>query len=132
MAGASALDRTFADIFEQLEGRWVGCDWATDFGERHLDLCGVTARQASLLARATSGQESAHWQEAARWLATVEADAQAAAQAAWVARQEAAAGRLANALEHARRACELERPYHPQAVWQPLIDAIQSHAVDAS
>jgi hypothetical protein len=124
MVGKPALDRTFSDIYERLESCWGGCDWTTDFGERHLDLCGVTARHAALLARATSGQESDQWQAASGWLRQVEADAEAARQAARIASREAAAGRFETALEHARRACELERAYHPRAVWQPLEDEI--------
>ena len=104
MAGTSALDRSLSAIYEQLEGRWVGCDWTTDFGPGHLDLCGVTARQAALLARATSGQESDQWQEATRWLSQVETDVETARRAAQAAWQEAAAGRLQEALDHAQRA----------------------------
>ncbi len=119
------MERTFSAIYEQLEGRWTGCDWVTDFGPGHLDLRGVTARQAALLARATSGQESSQWQEATRWLTQVENDVEAARKAAWAAWQEAEAGQWQSALDHARQACELELAYHPCAVWQPLADAIQ-------
>lgn len=122
--------QTFSAIYEQLEGRWVGCDWTTDFGAAHLDLCGVTARQAAMLARATSGQESAEWQKATRWLTGVEADADAARRAAAIASQEAAAGRFSTALIHAQRACELERAYHSRAVWQPLWDAVKECSAD--
>ena len=131
MAGTAALDQTFSAIYDELEGRWTGCDWTTDFGPNHLDLRDVTARQASLLARATSGQESDQWQEAARWLTEVEADAQSARQAAQTAVQEAAAGHLPSALTHAQRACDLEQAHHPRPVWQPLVDAIREKCSDA-
>jgi prophage DNA circulation protein len=128
--GTSALDQTFGSVYDRLADRWVGCDWPTDFGTRHLDLRGVTARQAALLARATSGQESDQWQDAARWLTKVEADAEAARQAARAASQEALAGQYGRALEHAQRACELEQAYHRRVVWQPLVDAIRDRGGD--
>jgi hypothetical protein len=115
---------SFSRLYELTKGRWIGCDWPTKFGAAELNLSGVTARQAALLARATSGQESADWQQAAHWLTTVEADAEAARQAAESAEQNAAAGRLQEALEDADRAVKLEQPYHREAYWQQLKDAI--------
>jgi hypothetical protein len=115
---------SFSQLYELTKARWIGCDWPTKFGTAELNLSGVTARQAALLARATSGQESADWQQAAHWLTTVEADAEAARQAAEIAQQNAAAGRLQEALAHADRAVMLEVPYHRQAYWQELKNAI--------
>lgn len=119
-----ALDDALLSLYEELQNRWVGCDWPTEFGAGGLNLCGITARQAALLARATSGQESADWDEAARWLTKVEADAEAARQAAALAWQEASAGQLEKAYSHARRACELERRYHRHAHWQAFEDTL--------
>jgi len=115
---------SFSRLYELTKGRWIGCDWPTKFGTAELNLSGVTARQAALLARATSGQESADWQQAAHWLTTVEADAEAALQAAETAEQNVAAGRLQEALLFADRAVQLEEPYHRDACWQQLKDAI--------
>jgi hypothetical protein len=120
-----ALDEIFHLLYEQLNGRWKGCDWRTNFGAAGLDLYGVTSRQAALLARATSGQEAVDWHGAAEWLAKIEADAEAASQAAWLAQREAAAGHLGEALRHAQRACDLERRYHSEAVWHSLSEAIR-------
>lgn len=115
---------SFSRLYEQIKGHWRGCDWPTKFGTSELNLTGVTARQAALLARATSGQESADWQEAAHWLTAVEADAEAARHAAERAQFDAEAGRLQDALAHAERAVELERAYHASAGWQDLKDAV--------
>src|SRR5436305_13011804 len=95
-------------------GRWRGCDWPTAFGRGRLDLNGLKASQATLMARATSGAEAADWQAAARWLAEVERDVQSAAAEARVAADLAATGRLREALDHAGRACDLEAKYHQQ------------------
>jgi hypothetical protein len=121
---------SFSRLYELTKGRWIGCDWPTRFGAAELNLSGVTARQAALLARATSGQESADWQQAAHWLTTVEADAEAARQAAEAAEQDAAAGRLREALAHAERAVQLEEPYHREACWQQLKNAILEQLAD--
>jgi len=119
------LDESYLRLYEQLAGRWKGCDWPTNFGTARLDLAGVTSRQAALLARATSGQEAIDWHGAAEWLAKIEADAEAANQAAWLAQKEASAGHFSEALDHVQRACDLEGPYHATAVWDPLRDAIR-------
>jgi hypothetical protein len=110
--------------FHSGAGRWTGCDWPTQFGLMGLDLCGLTARQARLMAGATAGAESADWRAAATWLAEVEADARQAEDAARRAAQLAAEGRLAEAAEQALAACELEGRYRPAVVWRPLHDAI--------
>lgn len=115
---------SFSALYERIKGRWTGCDWPTRFGAEELNLAGIAARQASLLARATSGQESADWQSAAQWLTSVEADAESARQAAERAQQAATAGRLQDALAFANRAVQLEEPYHPHAHWQELRNAI--------
>ena len=127
-------NETFGSLFDELAGRWVGCDWRTEFGPGRLNLQAMTAEQAALLGRATGGWESFQWREAARFLAHVEADAKAARRAAELARDHAIAGQLPLALEHAHRACELERRYHANPGWEPLEAAIQQrmvHAVEA-
>jgi hypothetical protein len=125
------LNETFDGIFEQLQGRWVGCDWRTEFGPGRLNLQAMTADQTALLGRATGGWESFQWREAARFLAQVEADAKAARRAAELARDHAIAGQLQLALEHAHRACELERRYHASPGWEPLEAAIRQRMVDS-
>ncbi|HYT93077.1 MAG TPA: hypothetical protein VEL76_30445 [Gemmataceae bacterium] len=104
----------------QAAGKWIGCDWPTAFGERRLDLNGLKADQAVLLARATSGGERVNWRNAVNWLAQVERDAQAAEVEARTAVDLAAAGRLQEALQSSRRACAIEAQYHTCLVWQPL------------
>ena len=124
------LNETFGDVFERLQGRWVGCDWPTEFGPGRLNLQSMTADQAALLVRATGGWESSQWREAARFLAQVESDAKAARRAAAIARDHALAGQLHDALAHAQRACELERRYHAYSGWEPLEAAIRQRSVD--
>ena len=114
------LNDVFRSLFDRLEGQWAGCDWPTEFGPGRLNLQAITSEQAAMMGRATSGSESSQWREAAVFLAHVERDAEAARDAALQAREEAAAGRLREALEHAGRACEIERRYHKLPSWEPL------------
>lgn len=123
-------NETFDGLFEQLAGRWVGCDWHTEFGPGRLNLQAMTAEQAALLGRATAGGESVQWREAARFLGQVESDAKAARRAAELALEHAVAGQLRSALEHAHRACELERRYHAIPGWEKLEAAIRRQTVD--
>lgn len=58
---------------------WRGCDWPTSFGPRKLDLYRIRSRQATLASKATRGDESASWREAAAWLDKLERDAETAA-----------------------------------------------------
>jgi hypothetical protein len=125
------LTDTIIEIYEKLRDQWTGCTWSTEFGAARLNLNGVTCRQAALLARATSGEESALWREAAEYLATIEADAAAARVEAGIAAQKAEAGSLPEALAHAERACDLERPYHSAPVWEALLNALH-HLVPSS
>jgi len=89
-----------------------------------LNLRALTAKQARLMASATAGAEAADWRAAARWLAEVESDAHRAQDAAAQAARLAAEGRLAEAAEQARAACDLEGRYRPAVVWRPLHEAI--------
>lgn len=113
--------------FERLESQWSGCDWPTRFGPSGLNLCGITSRQASIVARATSGRESANWKEAANWLAQVEADAEAAWRAAASATQRATSGQFHKALADAEFACELEQRYRRPAIWESLESTIRHY-----
>jgi hypothetical protein len=115
---------SFATLFDRSKDRWTGCDWPTRFGSAALNLSGITARQAALLARATAGQESADWQDAARWLTSIEAAAAAARQAAEKAHVAASAGDLQEALALAEQAVQFETPYHQDACWRELRNAI--------
>jgi hypothetical protein len=116
--------------FHQSAGKWTGCDWPTQFGKSGLNLYGLKAKQAALLARATSGLESADWRAAVEWLDQVERDAQAAQVMAGEALTCARNGNAAGALFHAQNACDLEAKYHKQSVWTPLRMAIAA-ALDA-
>jgi len=61
--------------YRQASGKWIGCDWPTEFGKTGLDLNGLKASQVLLLARATSGSERADWDAAATWLTRLEQEA---------------------------------------------------------
>lgn len=123
------IDQSLASLFERLRDHWIGCDWPTEFGPLRLNLQSITANQAALMVRATGRRESLEWREAAAFLAQIEADAKAARRAAALARDHAAAGQFHAALAHAERACEIERRYHAQPGWGPLVTAIR-HQLD--
>lgn len=116
-------------VFEKNRQRWHGCHWDTAFGPLQLQLKGLTARQAQILANATAGEESLAWHQAARWLDHVERDAQLAESEAALAVQLALAQQFDQAMHHARRACELQREYPELHVWNALFDVIQSSEV---
>jgi hypothetical protein len=110
---------------------WTGCDWHTEFGAARLDLNGVRAAHAALLAQATAGPEAADWRAARIWLEEVEQDAATARSEAGAAVASADAGQLADALGHARRACALESKYQVPRFWPPLCDALEAAREDA-
>src|ERR1043166_4436913 len=62
MAQASTIPDSFLEsverAFARAAGEWTGCDWPTSFGNKGLDLNGMTSYQAILLARATAGVEA--------------------------------------------------------------------------
>lgn len=125
------FDNQISKTYEQLRANWVGCDWLTEFGPGRLNLNRISARQARMLANATSGQESTQWHEAAEWLTTVETDAESARQAAEAAHNSAGAGKFREALTHAQRACDIEQPHHRTAiVWEPLRNVIRLKLAD--
>lgn len=92
---------------------------------RGLDLSGLKARQARLLASATTGAESRDWEQAARWLEQVEDDARRARFAATTAVEFFGQQEHVRALEQIMRACEIEGRYHEQLVWGRLRDLIR-------
>jgi hypothetical protein len=112
--------------FRQAAGQWAGCDWPTEFGTAGLNLNGLTAAKALMLARATSGRERADWQAALEWLTRLEQDARAAEDLARQALELARGGELEEALVHAERACAIEAIYHSRLVWRTLRDAIEA------
>lgn len=112
--------------YDRAHGTWTGCDWPTSFGDTGLDLNGMTSHQALLMSRATAGVEAADWREAVHWLRLVEADAEAAEEAARWAVECAARGDLAAARRDAQTACDLEARYHPRPVWCELSDALDA------
>src|SRR5690348_12635546 len=114
----------FLRMYVQHAGHWRGCDWPTALGVSKLDLKGLHAAQATLLAGATSGSEEADWRAAAEWLPQVERDAKQAEAKAARAAELAEAGRLTEALRPAEEACAIEGRYHADLVWRPLCDAI--------
>jgi hypothetical protein len=107
-------------------GRWSGCDWPTHFGKTGLNLDGLKAAQALLLARATAGQEAADWRTAVTWLTQVEQEARAAEEEARQALALAQSGRLCEALAHARQAGTIAARYHRGTVWQPFREALET------
>jgi hypothetical protein len=113
-------------IFRQQSGKWVGCYWPMPFGKRAVDLNGMKAAQANIMARATSGPEAADWRAAAKRLAQVESDAAEAEQAAIRAVAQAEKQNWKDALALAERACSLEYHHHDQATWQLLRNAIET------
>jgi hypothetical protein len=115
---------SFFWMYVQLADQWSGCDWPTSFGSGCLNLKGLRAAQATLLAAATPGSEAVEWLEAAEWLSQVEQDAKQAAAKAARAAEVAEAGNLAEALRLVEEACAIEGHYHAQLVWQPLREAI--------
>lgn len=107
-------------------GKWIGCDWPTEFGKTSLNLKGIKAQQALLLARATTGQEGADWRDAVDWLNKVEHDAKLAQLLADEAVALVLKNKTVGALFYIRNACILEEKYHNRLVWQPLRQAIES------
>ena len=114
--------------YRQGAGRWVGCDWPTAAGVNGLDLNGIRAFQAALMAGATGGAERDDWLAAANWLAKVELTARLAEEDAMAAVHLATTGDLAEARARARRACHREAAYHDTLVWQALLDAVEAAA----
>ena len=110
--------------YANAHSHWHGCDWETSFGLRQLNLRGITARQATLIANATAGQESQAWRAAARWLDEIETKAQRAEELAREALAAAIRGNIVAALESACRARDLEAAYHGVCCWNDLVSQL--------
>jgi len=114
------------NLFVDGEGRWCGCDWDTTFGSLRLNLQSVLARQAEIAAKATAGEESNCWREAATWLRTVERDAALAEREAALAVKAAIANCLVDAQQHIAIACAIEARYpEHQPIWEALRRALE-------
>src|SRR5438046_478717 len=120
-----------AEAFRRAAGRWTGCDWHTAFGETRLNLHGLKASQALLLARATAGIEAADWHAAAGWLTLIEREARQAEALARQAVRLSREGQLQQSLQMAHNACLLESPYHSVPIWQSLHAAIEAALTEA-
>jgi len=128
------IDSQLAEIAAALagaSGKWTGCDWPIQFGASHLDLKGLRASQALLMAGATAGSEAADWRAAAAWLEQLEKDARQAETEARAANSLAGDGQFREALRHVNRACAIEARYRPSSTWQPLYDAIEAALSDS-
>jgi len=113
------------EAVRQGHGRWIGCDWDTQFGPFGLNLRGISARQARLVANATAGAESQAWREAECWLGRVESDAHDAEAAAAEAVFHAINGEWAEAEHDAARTHEIEMSYPRSFVWLNLLATIR-------
>lgn len=105
-------------------GKWWGCNWPTLFGPMQVQLENVRARQARLVADATSGKESEAWSAVAKYLSLVEDDAASAEKLALEAVNQLSNGRWSEALASADAAVALESKYRSSKTWRPLRDAI--------
>ncbi len=118
-------------LFQQSKGRWRGCDWVTHFGPMGLNLEGLKASQARIMAMATSGIESTQWLLASQWLQDLETDAILAEREANQAMHLIHSSQWQPAFEHLQRAYLLEQKYRPSRIWLPLYQAVYSmyHAI---
>jgi hypothetical protein len=121
----SGPEKRLAQLYLCAVGKWRGCDWATSFGRRGLNLKGLGACQAGLLACALAGEERQAWSEAAGWLRQVEEDARDAERHADAAVFLAMFGLLDEARRHARTAHDLEASYRAPTAWGPLCEALE-------
>ena len=116
--------------FDECFGKWKGCDWVTKFGKTGLNLRAVKSSHALLMARATSGQEKTDWHAAVTWLKEIERRANDAAYEAELAMRYFNSGRLNDAVQHAKLACEIEEQFHPDPIWAVFKNAIEKAAAD--
>jgi hypothetical protein len=129
-ASIDAISRAYVEA----AGVWVGCDWPTQFGNTKLNLQGWKAEEAEAMARVNFVTEEAEdWRAAAVWLAKVEKAAYDAEEQATLAVAAACSGRWGPALEHARKARNIEfslgRPVRGKPfLWQPLLQVIETAA----
>ncbi|PAY16245.1 hypothetical protein CKO51_27710 [Rhodopirellula sp. SM50] len=111
---------------------WVGCCWDTEFGSYRLNLRGLLSRQAWVAARATRGEESQCWRQAAEWLAVVESDARTAAEYARSALQSVESGELAVAIQLFDQASALAAKYPVSVGYVACRSLCEALACDAS
>lgn len=111
--------------FQPAAGQWTGCDWPTTFWTTRLNLDGLRASQAFLLARATTGAEAADWRAAVTWLTQIEKHASRVEALAQRAERLSQASQMREALEIARQACRFESSYHRAPIWQAFCEAIE-------
>ena len=104
------LDRLRNEI-ESARSSWQGCVRPTEFGPRSINLCGLRSRQAILAFKATRGEESKCWEDAARWLIEVERAAETAAELACLAMNAANLGDFETAARLLDEAVVLETIY---------------------
>jgi len=116
------------DAYFEARGKWRGCEWPTSFGTAGLNLNGLKAAHALLLAQAMAGIEAQGWREAARWLEELELDVLVAEQDARTAVNLVVAGDLTGAVAHARQAKALEAKYRTPCVWRPFCEAVEAMA----
>lgn len=107
---------------------WKGCDWNTVFGQRQVNLCGLSSRQSRLAAQATRGEESLLWQSATEYLETVERDARSAADLANHSVELWKRGDLAKASLLVTEAIAIEAKYRPPIAYPKLLDSMTQHA----
>ena len=104
------LDRLRNEI-ENAQSLWRRCGRPTEFGPRSINLCGLRSRQAMLASKATRGEESKCWEDAARWLIDVERAAEMAAELACLAMHAANVGDVETAARLLDEAVVLETIY---------------------
>lgn len=124
----NSIHHTLKLSYEEAKGKWWGCNWQTKHGPRRLLLKDFRAKQARLMAEATSGEEAAAWDAAARYLVQVELDAKAAENAAADAIAFAMNESWGAALRSMDAAVRLESKYRISETWKPLRDVIASQA----
>lgn len=112
--------------YETAKDQWQTCDWPTEFGPLKLNLNGLRSVHLERLGHATSGQESRAWRMAATWVREIEATAARAQQLSMQARDAFLEQNPSEAIRLIEQACELERRWHPEPVWQSLERAIRN------
>ncbi|MCA9265641.1 MAG: hypothetical protein KDA60_17390 [Planctomycetales bacterium] len=119
------MSKTLIDVtFDRSKEQWESGQWWPEFGPLQLDLRGLNAKQAKLLANATAGQEAFQWTAATHWLTAVATDIQRATAAARQARDYAKHGNWDCAIAAVETACSVEATYHPVQFWDALHKAI--------
>ncbi len=120
----------FRDAIGQARLAWKGCGWPTEFGPQRLNLCGLHSRQTILAAKATRGEESKRWKDAAQWLAEVERAAERAAELGELALRAAEANELGTADKLLGDAVALESKYHTPTSYQQVLDLCRTFLSD--